>query len=124
MAKSGTITKTIIDTGMGEYIVAIASKAGAIGIRQVTTYGGKPVETPRTVLFKVGDQAISGSYNLIYLDFIVKISEKNVTFGKDPKVYGPNAPKKRMKLAEFVWQNANFNRAEIDKSNAETMQCI
>ena len=106
----------------GDYAVAVDAKAGKIGIRRIANYG-KPVADAPTVVFKVGDQASSGSYNLTYLDPIEKITEKNVIFGKD-NAYGPNAPRKHMKIAEFTWRNADFDLAKIQKDNAETSQYI
>lgn len=105
--------------------IALDVKRGVIGIRATRTWGGKPIpgDEVKTVVFKVGEKAVSGSYNLIYLDPIAGITEKNVIFGKDP-AYGPNAPKKRMKLSKFVSYNWNFNRAQIDRTNAETSQYI
>ena len=106
----------------GDYAVAVDAKAGKIAIRRIANYG-KPVAGANTVVFNVGDQAISGSYNLTYLDPIEKITEKNVIFGKD-KCYGPNAPRKFMKIGEFTWRNADFDLAKIQKDNDETSQYI
>lgn len=107
----------------GDYAVAVDAKNGRIGIRRIANYGKPLAEVAPTVVFKVGDQAVSGSYNLTYLDPIASITEKSVIFGKD-KLYGPNAPKKRMKIAEFTWRNADFDLEKIKKDNAETSQYI
>jgi hypothetical protein len=106
----------------GDYAVAVDAKAGKIAIRRLANYG-KPVSDAKTVEFKIGDQAVSGSYNLTYLDPIEKITEKNVIFGKD-KMYGPNAPRKHMKIAEFAWRNADFDLEKIKKDNYETSLSI
>lgn len=107
----------------GDYAVAVDAKAGKIAIRRIANYGKPLAEAAPTVVFNVGDQAVSGSYNLTYLDPIEKITEKNVIFGKD-KCYGPNAPRKHMKIGEFTWRNADFNLEQIKKDNAETSQYI
>lgn len=106
------------------YAVALDVKRGRIGIRRIANYG-KPIPEAdqKTVTFKVGDLAVSGSYNLTYLDPIEKITEKNVIFGKD-KMYGPNAPRKFMKIAEFTWRNADFDLEKIRKDNDETSRYI
>jgi len=105
-----------------DYAVAIDAKSGRIAIKRIANYG-KPVADAPTIVFEVGDQAVSGSYNLTYLDPIEKITENNVIFGKD-KCYGPNAPRKFMKIAEFAWRNADFDLAKIQKDNADTSQNI
>ena len=109
----------------GDYAVAIDAKAGKIAIRRIAFYG-KPVpsEEQKTVTFNVGDEAISGSYNLTYLDPIEKITEKNVIFCKSKKYYGANVPRQFMKIGEFVWRNADFDLEKIKKDNAETSQYI
>ena len=106
----------------GDYAVALDAKAGKIAIRRIARYGNPVADMP-TVVFKVGDQAISGSYNLTYLDPIEKITEKNEIFGQD-RAYGPNAPRKFMKISEFLWRNADFDLEKIKKDNAETSQYI
>lgn len=108
-----------------DYAVVLDAKAGKIAIRRIAFYG-KPVPTAeqKTVAFKVGDEAVSGSYNLTYLDPIEKITEKNVIFGKDKRYYGANAPRQFMKIGEFVWRNADFDLEKIKKDNAETSRYI
>jgi hypothetical protein len=107
----------------GDYAVALDAKAGKIAIRRIARYGNPVADRP-TVVFKVGDQAISGSYNLTYLDPIEKITEKNVIFGKDKMYYGANAPRKFMKISEFLWRNADFDLEQIKKDNAVTSMSI
>jgi hypothetical protein len=105
-----------------QYAIAIDLKGQSIGIRRIASYRGVPVpkESQKTVVFKVGDEAISGSYNLIYLDRIASITEKTVTLAKSYK----GGKSIRMKLARFVSYNADFDLEYIKKSNAETMQYI
>jgi len=102
------------------YAVAVNLTEQVIAVQRLTTYSGKPDTEAKPVSFKVGDKAVSGSYNLVYLDKIVKITEKNVIF--EPSLRGMR--KKHMKLLEFAWRNANFDRAAIDKHNYETSMSI
>lgn len=84
-------------------------------IRLVGEYSNHDVD----IMFKVGDIAEYGSYNLHYLGTIVKITDKGVTI--DPK-YGERT--KRLSLNEFMWRNHDFNLERIEARNAETSMCI
>ena len=113
---------TVVGENYGKttYAVAVNLTEQIIAIQRLTTHSGAPDTEAKPVSFKVGDEAISGSYNLVYLDKIVGITEKNVIF--QPSLRGMR--KKHMKLLEFAWRNWNFDRAEIDKHNHETSMCI
>ena len=106
---------------LGKHAIAVDPKAGTIAIRRVkSTLGGIDY---KTITFKVGDKAVSGSFNLIYLDYIHKITEKTVIFTKGP-AYGPNAPKQHMKIGRFCSYNDDFDLERIQKENAETSRYI
>lgn len=113
---------TVISAPFGSdtYAVAVNLTEQIIAIQRLTTWSGKPDTEAKPVAFKVGDKAVSGSYNLVYLDKIVSITKNSVIF--EPTLRGYR--KKRMKLSEFAWRNWDFDREEIDKRNHETSMCI
>jgi hypothetical protein len=102
------------------YAVAVNLTEQIIAVQRLTTYSGAPDAEAKPVSFKTGDKAYALADNLVYLDKIVGITEKNVIF--QPSLRGMR--KKHMKLLEFAWRNWDFDRAEIDKRNHETSMCI
>lgn len=83
-----------------------------------TGYNGEEV----IKTFAIGDEAVVGSYNLVYTGVIRKISPKTIEVVEYPgssneKVY-------RMKHETFGWRNWNFNAEEIARRNSETMMHI
>lgn len=107
-------------TGKTTYAVAVNLTDKVISVQRLTTWSGQPDTEAKPATFKIGDKAVSGSYNLIYLDKIVGITEKNVIF--EPSLRGMR--KKHMKLLEFAWRNWDFDRKEIDRHNHVTSMSI
>ena len=77
-------------------------------------------DTPKAhnITFKVGDEAIFGSYNLIYTGKILAITAKTVT------VQGHSNKPVRMMIAGFNDRNAHFDAAAIRERNNIAMQSI
>lgn len=69
-----------------------------------------------TNMFKIGDMAEYGSYNLSYYGPIVAIGQKTVTI----KELNSSATH-RLSLAKFGWRNINFNHQKAEKYNSEEM---
>ena len=77
--------------------------------------------TPFDKSFEIGSEVVCGSYNLIYLGKIVSITAKNVIIDEGN---GADWPNKRMRLAEFIERNWNFDIVRIRERNAITSQSI
>jgi hypothetical protein len=75
----------------------------------VNTYIPKYEEFDRT--FYIGDRAVEGSYNLIYIRPITKIAAKTVTV----EMYSEET--RRMSLYEFCWRNWDYNAERIQNHN-------
>lgn len=93
------------------------------GNRYVIDASGARVLDPGTVYrrdFKVGDEAVYGSYNLVYTGTITAIGEKTVTITES----GRGGQVHRLALYEFDWRNWNFDPAETARRNADTMRYI
>lgn len=76
-----------------------------------TNRGAGPLSYDRT--FKVGDVAVSGSYNLIYTDTITSIGAKSVSLGG-----------KRLSIYEFNFYNNTMDLDKVAAHNAVESQCI
>ena len=84
--------------------------------RQIQT--SKPIYRPISPkTFKVGDDAVYGSYNLIYTGEIISIGKKTVTIDDHGR-------RKRLKFEDFCWRNWDYNSEEIASKNFDTMQYI
>ena len=81
---------------------------------------GSDYGKPYDILFKIGDVAVYGSYNLIYTGKIIAISPKTVTIDKGRHYKSA----KRLKIYDFSWRNKNFDAARIAEENFETLRCI
>ena len=68
-------------------------------------------------VFKIGDEVIHGSYNLIYTGKIIAIGAKTVTVKDHDR-------KKRMTLYEFADRNWDLDLDRVHKRNHFEMQCI
>ncbi len=84
----------------------------------MTNHVGGPREFDR--VFKIGDEAVYGSYNLIYTGRIVKIGPKTVTI----KHYEHTSDVTQLQTFCFVDKNWNFNAERIAHHNAEESQCL
>ena len=71
-------------------------------------------------VFKIGDAAEYGSFNLIYVGKIVAIGAKTITI----KHYENSAEVTKLQIFGFADKNWNFDLAKIQKHNAEESQCI
>lgn len=65
--------------------------------------------------FRVGDEAVYGSYNLVYTGTIVKIGPKTVTIED-------GTHRRRLKIVEFVDFNAHYDAEKIRKRNNDMMR--
>lgn len=74
---------------------------------------------PHDITFKVGDPCITGSYNLIYMGKILKITAKTVTVQDNCETRS-----KRLDIAEFNRRNCHFDADKIARHNADTMMSI
>jgi len=82
--------------------------------------GNRVLDTEGTVYrrdFKIGDEAVYGSYNLVYTGLITAIGEKTVTITET----GRGGQVHRLSLHEFDWRNCDFDAAETARRNADTM---
>ena len=75
----------------------------------------KGEEEPSTIVFKVGDVCIYGSYNLVYTGEILAIGAKTVTINAG----GTGQGNKRLDLYKFAWRNYDYNAERIAKRNSE-----
>lgn len=72
--------------------------------------------------FEVGDECVTGSFNLIYTDPVAAITAKTVSTSKG---YGYDKPRmKRFDLESFCSMNWDCNLEEIAERNAITSQSI
>lgn len=74
-------------------------------------------KTGTSTIFAVGDTATYDSYNLIYTGEIVGITDKTVTIVDNDK-------QRRLKLAEFVRRNWDFNAEEVAEHNSRMLHII
>lgn len=98
-----------------------------LSYRECKDRGLDPYPPPtemRSTFFAIGDEAIYGSYNLIYTGKIVSITEKTVTIEEEPHNDQKQGKRHRLSLYDFAWRNKNYNASEIAEHNAETMRCI
>lgn len=75
----------------------------------------KGEEEPSSIVFKVGDVCIYGSYNLVYTGEILAIGAKTVTINAG----GTGQGNKRLDLYKFTWRNYNYDAERIAKRNSE-----
>ena len=73
--------------------------------------------------FRVGDYAEYGSYNLIYVGEITKITDKVVTIVAY-KGHKNMEQVHRLNLYQFAMRNYDFDEERVAKHNEETMRCI
>ncbi|MCU7800451.1 MAG: hypothetical protein KZQ70_09950 [gamma proteobacterium symbiont of Lucinoma myriamae] len=78
---------------------------------------GKTYQEEFDLTFKLGDQCVHGSYNLIYTGEIVSIGKKTVTI-EDGNT------KTRLNLYDFCRRNHHYDAARIERHNHEESQCI
>lgn len=83
------------------------------GVNTNRTTGLLPYRTE----FKIGDDAIVGSYNLVYTGTIVAIGEKTITVVEYPGTC--NAKTHRMTIAQFSARNRHYDAEAISKNNTE-----
>jgi len=74
-------------------------------------------------MFKIGDQAECGAYNLIYTGVIRAITEKTITIVENEDSPGCREVH-RFDVAEFDRRNWDFDADEVKRHNAEESQCI
>lgn len=102
------------------------------GVSQDSTDGWKVVATSESIVisgqkqgtefrikFNVGDEHVTGSWNLIYTGKILKITPTGVWFYDD--VYRKNT---RRRWEDFVHANWNFDAQSINEKNAVTSLSI
>lgn len=70
--------------------------------------------------FRIGDVAKHGCYNLTYTGKIVAITPKTVVVERSDI----GRCNRRFSIEDFIIQNYNFDLAEIDRRNSDTMQRI
>lgn len=80
----------------------------------------RPTGEITKVRFAVGDEAVYGSYNLIYTGTIISITNKTVAV-KEPY---QNGRTHRLKMKRFIIMNHCYDRDYIREHNASTSQCI
>ena len=73
--------------------------------------------TGHEVLFCVGNECVTGSFNLIYTDKILDITDKTVSYMDMGRL-------RRVKLARFVNRNWDYDAQRIKKHNDEMSQMI
>lgn len=108
--------KVTVVYNAGPSLTAAVVTAG----ESIRTVGIKTTYTGRVVLAKeyaVGDMAEYGSYNLTYYGPIKSITAKTVTVSER---YG-NPRTKRLKVADFVQRNYDFDLAAAQERNANFM---
>ena len=108
--------KVTVVYNAGPSLTAAVVTAG----ESIRTVGIKHTHTGRVVLakeYRVGDMAEYGSYNLTYYGPIKSITAKTVTVSER---YG-NPRTKRLKVADFVQRNYDFDLAAAQERNANFM---
>lgn len=103
------------------FAVLLDLKNQTIAFKLKESYAKSRLSEARAQRFSAGDECITGSYNLIYTDKIVKLTEKNVIVQDHFRGKGKT---KRMKFAEFLSRNWAYDAAAIAKHNHETSMCI
>lgn len=68
-------------------------------------------------IFRIGDNAEYGGYNLTYFGMITKITDKQVWIAKGGKTY-------RFPIHDFCNKNYDFDLDKVTAANAADMQCI
>jgi hypothetical protein len=71
-------------------------------------------------VFKIGDAAVYGSFNLIYTGKITAIGPKTVTV----KHYEHSSEVTMLQVYGFIDQNWDYNAEKIAKHNSTESQCI
>lgn len=74
----------------------------------------------RVRIFKIGDEAEYGSYNLTYTGRIKSITAKNIIIV--PRYN--EAKTVRLRIGEFLWRNHDFDLVEIERRNSEISRSI
>lgn len=69
------------------------------------------------LVFSVGDRAVLGQYNMIYVGTITAIGAKTVTIKQHDET-------KRLDLFNFVHHNWDFDAVAIARHNDAEMMCI
>lgn len=93
--------------------------------KAIRIYGNEPgyrEPRPFDITFKIGDEAIRGSYNFIYTGAIKSITAKTVTIVEYEGSYSER--RRRFKIDQFISLNYRFNAEYIAKHNLETSYCI
>lgn len=85
----------------------------------IVLYGVDWNGNPYHKAFYVGDVAEFDSFNLIYTDEIVRITEKTVEFKE-----GHSGREKRLNIYSFAMRNWDFDATEVAQKNADTMMHI
>lgn len=65
------------------------------------------------ITFKIGDEAVYGSYNLVYTGKIIKIGEKTVTIAK-----GHGDRNKQLDIDTFISRNYDYDAQKIFERNS------
>lgn len=98
-----------------------AMKAGSRYVRDAAT--GRMVPNARPMLyanvFRIGDEACVGSFNLVYTGIVRAITAKTVTVVQYEGSCNERAY--RMDIATFDRRNWDFDAAEASRRNAEWM---
>lgn len=93
--------------------------------KSIELFGIRYGKNPYAKRFVVGDEAVHGSYNLIYTGTIRSISTKRIVVEED---HGTTRTGKKsaksLTLDGFDWRNWDFDAARIAKQNYETSLCI
>ena len=84
----------------------------------MTNHGRGPQEFD--TVFRLGDVAEYGSYNMIYTGKIVRIGAKTVTI----KHCEHSAEVTQLDIYSFIDKNWNFDAVKIAKHNSEESQCL
>ena len=111
---------TVLDKGQPTgYFVQIAGK-GAKATIQIFYTDVNSKAPKRGRLFRVGDIAEWGSYNISYTGRILAITENTVTIShhESDRIQGS---KHRLKLYQFCWRNKTFDFAETQAANTIEM---
>ncbi len=118
---SGPVRAVVVTAGKSVRIVSVVVKCESRS--DTSNPGGRVVTTTTCVeerIFRTGDQAEYGSYNLVYFAPIRALTAKTVVIAEDAPVSGTR-PTHRLTLAQFVEKNHDFDLAKARKRNSEWM---
>jgi len=111
-------TNHILKCGADTYGV-IVTPGISITVTKVSDWTG-PVTPPKSLIFRKGDTAEHGSYNLSYTGPIMSIGAKTVAIQE----YRGQPGNKRLRLLEFAHRNWDFDADVTAAKNHETMMSI